>query len=145
MCDDVQLCNRCVREFLILAHTWFTFVYLLKLGVTFTMVLSRLHMAYGSSPLLRMNRPSSLSIVSHLVILVIVPFVCRLEDVPNFFSTFQPLHLVILLPTQGSEEYGGGLGIEVPHLCGLIRVVVLITDLWCLHSKFYNIPYAFVE
>jgi hypothetical protein len=25
MCDDVQLCNRCVREFLILAHTWFTF------------------------------------------------------------------------------------------------------------------------
>jgi hypothetical protein len=25
MCDDVQICNRCVREFLILAHTWFTF------------------------------------------------------------------------------------------------------------------------
>jgi hypothetical protein len=25
MCDDVQLCNRCVREFLILAHTWFAF------------------------------------------------------------------------------------------------------------------------
>jgi hypothetical protein len=25
MCDDVQLCNRCVREFLILACTWFTF------------------------------------------------------------------------------------------------------------------------
>jgi hypothetical protein len=25
MCDDVQLCNRCVREFLILARTWFTF------------------------------------------------------------------------------------------------------------------------
>jgi hypothetical protein len=25
MCDDVQLCNRCVREFLILAHTWFVF------------------------------------------------------------------------------------------------------------------------
>jgi hypothetical protein len=24
-CDDVQLCNRCVREFLILAHTWFAF------------------------------------------------------------------------------------------------------------------------
>jgi hypothetical protein len=25
LCDDVQLCNRCVREFLILARTWFTF------------------------------------------------------------------------------------------------------------------------
>jgi hypothetical protein len=25
MCDDVQLCNRCVREFLILARTWLTF------------------------------------------------------------------------------------------------------------------------
>jgi hypothetical protein len=25
LCDDVLLCNRCVREFLILAHTWFTF------------------------------------------------------------------------------------------------------------------------
>jgi hypothetical protein len=23
LCDDVQLCNRCVREFLILTHTWF--------------------------------------------------------------------------------------------------------------------------
>jgi hypothetical protein len=25
MCDDVQLCNHCVREFLILARTWFAF------------------------------------------------------------------------------------------------------------------------
>jgi hypothetical protein len=25
MCDDVQLCNRCVREFLFLARTWFEF------------------------------------------------------------------------------------------------------------------------
>jgi hypothetical protein len=25
MCDDVQVCNRCVREFLILARTWFVF------------------------------------------------------------------------------------------------------------------------
>jgi hypothetical protein len=25
MCDDVQLCNRCVREFLILTRTWFAF------------------------------------------------------------------------------------------------------------------------
>jgi hypothetical protein len=26
MCDDVQLCNRCVHEFLNLARTWFVFV-----------------------------------------------------------------------------------------------------------------------
>jgi hypothetical protein len=25
LCDDVQLCNRCVREFLILTRTWFAF------------------------------------------------------------------------------------------------------------------------
>jgi hypothetical protein len=25
LCDEVQLCNRCVREFLILARTWFAF------------------------------------------------------------------------------------------------------------------------
>jgi hypothetical protein len=25
MCDDVQLCNHCVREFLIMAHIWFAF------------------------------------------------------------------------------------------------------------------------
>jgi hypothetical protein len=44
----------------------------------------------------------------------LVPFRRRLEDVINFFGTLQPLHLVVLLPTQGSEEYGGGLGVEVP-------------------------------
>jgi hypothetical protein len=33
-----------------------------------------------------------------------VPFVSCLEDIPNFFGTFQPLHLVVLLSTQGSEE-----------------------------------------
>jgi hypothetical protein len=68
-----------------------------------------------------------------------VPFVRRLEDVPNFLGTFQPLHLVVLLSTQGSEEYGGGLGVEVPHLDGLIGVIVLITHLWCLRSKLKNI------
>jgi hypothetical protein len=25
MCDDDQICNHCVREFLILARTWFAF------------------------------------------------------------------------------------------------------------------------
>ena len=28
-----------------------------------------------------------------------VPFVCRLEDVPNLSGTFQPLYLVVLLST----------------------------------------------
>jgi hypothetical protein len=32
MCDDVQLCNRCVREFLILTRTWFAFVLPSKTG-----------------------------------------------------------------------------------------------------------------
>jgi hypothetical protein len=75
----------------------------------------------------------------------LVPFMHRLEDVHNFFGTFQPLHLVVLLSTQGSEEYRGGLGVEVPHLGGLIGVVVLVTHLWCLGSKLNNIPNAFVE
>jgi hypothetical protein len=56
----------------------------------------------------------------------LIPFMRRLEDVPNFFGTFQPLHLVILLSTQGSEEYRGVLGIKVPYLSGLIGVIVLI-------------------
>jgi hypothetical protein len=32
ICDDVQLCNRCVREFLILACTWFAFGLASKIG-----------------------------------------------------------------------------------------------------------------
>jgi hypothetical protein len=32
LCDDVQLCNRCVREFLILARTWFAFDLPSKIG-----------------------------------------------------------------------------------------------------------------
>jgi hypothetical protein len=74
-----------------------------------------------------------------------VPFMCRLEDVPNFFGTFQPLNLVVLLSTQGSEDYGGGLRVEVPHLGGLIGVIVLMAHLWWLRSKLNNIPNAFVE
>ena len=75
----------------------------------------------------------------------LVPFMRRLEDVPNFFGTFQPLHLVVLLSTQGSEEYGGGLRVEVPHLGGLIEVVVLVAHLWCMRSKLNNIPNTFME
>jgi hypothetical protein len=74
-----------------------------------------------------------------------VPFVYCLEDVLNFFGTFQPLHLIVLLSAQGSKEYGGGLRVEVPHLGGLIGVVDLIAHLWCLRSKLNNIPNAFVE
>jgi hypothetical protein len=75
----------------------------------------------------------------------LVPFVCRFEDVPNFFGIFQPLHLIILLSTQGSEEDRSCLGIKMPNLGSLIRVVVLVAHLWCLRSKLNNIPYAFEE
>jgi hypothetical protein len=75
----------------------------------------------------------------------LVPFMRRLEDVPNFVGTLQSLHLVVLLPTQRSEEYGGGLGVEVPYLGGLIGVVVLVAHLWCLRSKLNNIPNTFME
>jgi hypothetical protein len=74
-----------------------------------------------------------------------VPFVCRLEDIPNFFGIFQPLQLIKLLSTQGSEEYRSCLGVKMPNLGSLIRVVVLVAHLWCLRSKLNNISYAFVE
>jgi hypothetical protein len=32
MCDDVQLCNCCVRELMILARTWFVFGLSYKTG-----------------------------------------------------------------------------------------------------------------
>jgi hypothetical protein len=75
----------------------------------------------------------------------LVPFMCRSEDIPNFFGVFQPLHLIILLSTQGDEEYRSCLGIKMPYLGGIIRVIILITHLWCLRSKLNDIPYAFVE
>jgi hypothetical protein len=75
----------------------------------------------------------------------LVPFMRRFEDVSNFFGIFQPLHLIILLSTQGGEEYRSCLGVKMPNLGGLIRVVVLIAHLWCLCSKLNIIPYAFVE
>jgi hypothetical protein len=72
-----------------------------------------------------------------------VPFVCHLGNVPNLFGTFQPLHLIVLLPTQRSEKYGGGLRVEVPHLGSLNRVVVHVAHLWCLRSKLNNSPSSF--
>jgi hypothetical protein len=35
----------------------------------------------------------------------LVPFVRGFGDIPNFFGSLQPLHLIILLSTQGGEEY----------------------------------------
>jgi hypothetical protein len=83
---------------------------------------------------------------SRLVILVTLSPSCAvLRTSQIYLALFNPLHLVALLSTQGSEEYRGGLGVEVPHLGGLIEVIVLVAHLWCLHSKLNNIPYAFVE
>jgi hypothetical protein len=75
----------------------------------------------------------------------LISFVRGLEDVSNFFGVLQPLHLVILLSTQGGKEYGRGLRVEVPNLGRLVRVIVFAPHLWYLRSKFNNIPYAFVE
>jgi hypothetical protein len=55
------------------------------------------------------------------------------------------LHLIILLSTQGGEEYSCGLGVKVPNLVGLVRIVVLVPYLRYLRSILNNIPYAFVE
>jgi hypothetical protein len=78
--------------------------------------------------------------LGHLVL-----FVCRFEDVPNFFGIFQPLHLIILLSTQGGEEYRSCLGVKMSNLGGLIRFVVLVAYLWCLCSKLNNITKAFMK
>jgi hypothetical protein len=59
-----------------------------------------------------------------------VPFMHRFEDIPNFFGIFQPMHLIILLSTQGGMEYRSCLGIKMPYLGGLIGVVVLVSHLW---------------
>jgi hypothetical protein len=75
----------------------------------------------------------------------LVPFIRCLVDIRNFFGSFQPLHLIILLSTQGGKEYRSCLGVKMPYLGDLIRVVVLVARLWCLRSKLNNIPYAFVE
>jgi hypothetical protein len=53
-----------------LTISWSSHLVLPRLHTWFTIVLSRLYIACGSSPWLRTNRPSSPSIVSRLVILV---------------------------------------------------------------------------
>jgi hypothetical protein len=50
----------------------------------------------------------------------LVPFVCGFKDVPNFFGVLQPLHLIILLSTQGDKEYRSCLRVEVPNLGDLV-------------------------
>jgi hypothetical protein len=75
----------------------------------------------------------------------LIPFVLSFEDVPNLFGALQSLHLVILLLTQGGEEYRRGLGVKVPNLGGLVRVVVFVPHFRYLHSILNNIPNTFVE
>jgi hypothetical protein len=75
----------------------------------------------------------------------LVPFVRGFEDVPNFLGVLQPLHLIILLSTQGGEEYRSCLGVEVRNLGGLVRVVVLVPYLRFLRSSLNNTPNTFVE
>jgi hypothetical protein len=55
------------------------------------------------------------------------------------------LHLIILLLTQGGEEYSCGLGVKVPNLVSLVRIVVRVPYLRYLRSILNNIPYAFLE
>jgi hypothetical protein len=55
------------------------------------------------------------------------------------------LHLVILLSTQGGEEYRRGLRVKVPNLGGLVRVVVFVPYLRYLRSILNNIPNTFME
>jgi hypothetical protein len=74
----------------------------------------------------------------------LVPFMRCLEDIPNFFGIFQPMHLIILLSTRGGEEYRSYLRIKMPYLGGLIGINNPRRHLWCLRSKLNNIPYAFV-
>jgi hypothetical protein len=57
MCDDVQLCNHCVREFLILARTWFTFGLPSKTGCD--------NLELGAAPYLR--KKVDLTLVVHVV------------------------------------------------------------------------------
>jgi hypothetical protein len=75
----------------------------------------------------------------------LVPFMCRLENIPNFFGIFSTLVPYLLISTQGCEEYRSCLGIKMPYLGSLIGVIILVAHLWCLRSKLNNITYAFVE
>ena len=75
----------------------------------------------------------------------LIPFMHRFEDIPNFFGIFLPFHLIILLLTQGGEEYRSCLGIKIPYLGGVIGVIILIAHLWCQRSKLNNISYDFME
>jgi hypothetical protein len=103
-----------------------------------------LYIACGSSPLLRMNRLSSPSIVSRLVILVTSSPSCavlRTSQISLAFSTLAPYYT----PLDTRKQDRSCLGIKIPNLGGLVRVVVLVAHMWCLRSKLNNIPNAFVE
>jgi hypothetical protein len=75
----------------------------------------------------------------------LISLVRGLDHVPSILGIFQPLRFIILLSTQRGEEYSSGLGVEVPDLGNLVRVISFIPFGWYLRSKLNNIPYACME
>jgi hypothetical protein len=75
----------------------------------------------------------------------LVPFVCRFEDVPIFFSIYKPCTLLYSSRHKHARSIEVAWELKMPNLGGLVQVVVLVAHLWCVRSKLNNIPYAFVE
>ena len=75
----------------------------------------------------------------------LISFVRGLKHVPNLLGALQPLHFIILLSTWRGEEYSSGLGVEVPDLGDLVRVVALVPYGRYLRFKLNNVSYACVE
>jgi hypothetical protein len=55
------------------------------------------------------------------------------------------LHFIILLSTQGGEEYSSCLGVKVLDLGDLVRFIAFVPHRWYLRSKLNNVPNACVE
>jgi hypothetical protein len=55
------------------------------------------------------------------------------------------LHFIILLSTQGGEEYSCGLGVKMPNFGDLVRVVAPVPFIRYLRSKLNNILNACME
>jgi hypothetical protein len=70
MCDDVQLCNRCVREFLILARTWFTFGLPCKTGCDTKLTRLQHHLHQCTPPTLPSVEQQYLRQVRVLLVLI---------------------------------------------------------------------------
>ena len=50
----------------------------------------------------------------------LVSLVRGFEYIPNLLGALQPLHLILLLSTQGDKEYRSCLRVEVPNLGDLV-------------------------